>query len=257
MRAPPKAKLVGGVWLPANETHFEDWMRNSKRARTVDGRLTYQYHKLEAAMRRQPPERRRVCLDIGAHVGLWSMWLARAFERVQAFEPVPAFADIFPFNVSGENVTLHRVALGDGEGTVSITVPEGETGNAHVAIEGKHPGTRYGSGGHDTWHGVPLRRLDSFGLTRVDFIKIDVEGFERQVIAGAEQTIKTCKPNMVIEQKGNESAYGEPRDAGRRLLESWGMRSLDVLSGDHIMGWPAVAKAMAGGPAYRSPGEGG
>lgn len=239
MTQPPGAKLVGGVWLPESEVHFVEWMTASKRARVVEGKRTYQYHKLEAALRRQPRERRGICLDVGAHVGLWAMWLAREFERVHAFEPVPPFAGIFPFNVEAENVTLHRLALGDRETTVSITVPDGLTGNAHVAINGKHPGARdgNGSGAADTWHGVPMRTLDSFGFEAVDFIKIDVEGVECAVIRGGEQTIKACKPNIVIEQKGNEAAYGEPRDAALVLLKSWGMKDLEVLSGDHIMGW--------------------
>ncbi len=238
MTAPPKAKKIGGVWLPDTEDHFVDWMENSKRARVVDGKRTYQYHKLEAALRHQPEDRRRLCLDIGAHVGLWSMWLVEHFARTQAFEPVPAFADIFPHNVDMTRCRLHRVALGAAAGTVSITVPLEQTGNAHVAIPGKHPGTRYGDGtAVDTWHAVPLETLDSFDLKGVDFIKIDVEGFERAVLEGGAKTIRRDRPNIVIEQKGNEAAYGEPRDAARKLLEDWGMKRLEVLSGDWIMGW--------------------
>ena len=82
-----------------------------------------------------------------------------------------------------------------------------------------------------------MKTLDSFGFEAVDFIKIDVEGYELPMIRGGEQTIKACKPNIVIEQKGNEAAYGEPRDAALVLLKSWGMMDLEVLSGDHIMGW--------------------
>lgn len=238
MRAPVDAKKIGGVWLPASERHFVDWMANSKRARVVDGRRTYQYHKLAAALRHQPEDRRRLCLDIGAHVGLWSMWLARAFAHTHAFEPVPAFAEIFPHNVDMTRCSLHRVALGRAPGTVSITVPLGQTGNAHVAIAGKHPGTRYGDGtDSDTWHAVPLATLDSFGFEGVDLVKIDVEGFERAVLEGGEATIRRDRPHIVLEQKGNEAAYGEPRDAARSLLESWGMTPREVLSGDWIMGW--------------------
>ncbi len=235
---PPHAKLVGGVWLPDNEDHFVDWMRHSKRARRVDGKLTYQYHKLEAALAYLPPTRRRVCVDVGAHVGLWSMWLAPAFDHVHAFEPVPLFADIFPWNVAGDNVMLRRTALGACEDTVEITVPDGQTGGAHISIGGKHPGNKYASGGTSVFPGLPMRTLDSFGLDDVDFIKIDVEGTERQVIEGAAHTIGTCRPLIVIEQKGNEVAYGQSRNAAAALLTTWGMRDLRVLAGDHIMGWP-------------------
>ncbi len=236
--APPRAKLVGGVWLPDNEDHFADWMRHSKHARRVAGKLTYQYHKLEAALAHLPPGRRRICVDVGAHVGLWSMWLTSAFDRVHAFEPAPPFADIFPWNVAGGNVTLHRTALGDRDDTVEITVPHGQTGGAHVSIAGRHPGNKYAHGATSVYCGLPMRTLDSFGLDSVDFIKIDVEGTERHVIEGASRTIKTCRPLIVIEQKGNEVAYGHVRDEAAALLAAWGMRDLEVLSGDHIMDWP-------------------
>lgn len=235
---PPGAKLVGGVWLPETEIHFVEWMENSKRARVVEGKRTYQYHKLEAALRHQPPERRRVCLDIGAHVGLWAMWLVREFALVRSFEPVPAFAEIYPFNVDMAKARLHRVALGREARSVTITVPLDQTGNAHVSIAGHHPGTRYGNREEiDLWHAVPMRTLDSFGFEDVDFIKIDVEGLERAVVEGGERTIRTWRPNIVVEQKGNEAAYGEPRDAALTLLKSWGMKPLEVLSGDWVMGW--------------------
>ncbi len=236
-KAPRRAKLVGGVWLPDNEDHFADWMLHSKRARRVDGKATYQYHKLEAALRHQPAERRRVCLDIGAHVGLWAMWLVREFERIHAFEPVPPFAEIFPHNLGMANVSLHKVALGERQDTVAITVPDGQTGGAHVSIEGRHPGNKYARDSESVYRDISMRTLDSFALDKVDFIKIDVEGYELQVIRGGERTIKAWRPNIVIEQKGNEAAYGQRRDAAADLLRAWGMRDLEVLSGDHIMTW--------------------
>ena len=234
---PPGAKLVGGVWLPATETHFVDWMMTSKRARVVDGKRTYQYHKLEAALAHQPPERRRVALDIGAHVGLWAMWLTRDYDRVEAFEPVPLFAGILPFNVDMARCTLHRTALGAEAGTISIVVPLEQTGGAHVAARAP-VNVKYNPAGEtDTWHAIEVVTLDSLDFPTVDFIKIDVEGWEPQVLRGAKETIRRCRPNIVVECKGNDTAYGETRDAAKTLLESWGMKPLQVLSGDWIMGW--------------------
>lgn len=236
---PPNAKKVGGVWLPASETHFEEWMTRSKRARRVDGRLTYQYHKLEAALALQPRGRRSVALDIGAHVGLWAMWLTRAFDHVHAFEPAPPHAAILPFNMTRPNWTLHRCALGERAGRIDLTVPCAQTGGAYVeAGRVGAAGAKYdAAGSRDTWHGLPLRTLDSFGFETVDFIKIDVEGVERAVLAGGRETIRRCRPNVVVEQKGNDAHYGEPRDAALALLRSWGMKPLKVLSGDWILGW--------------------
>lgn len=237
--SPANAKRVGGVWLPASETHFADWMTRSKRARRVEGKLTYQYHKLEAALAHQPPERRRVALDIGAHVGLWAMWLTRHFDHLHAFEPAPPHAAILPFNMTRPNWTLHRCALGERAGRIDLTVPCAQTGGAYLEAGRVGPaGAQYDAGGsRDTWHGLPMRTLDSFGFETVDFIKIDVEGVERAVITGGRETIRRCRPNIVVEQKGNEAHYGEPRDAARALLTAWGMRPVGCLSGDWILTW--------------------
>jgi hypothetical protein len=75
------------------------------------------------------------------------------------------------------------------------------------------------------------------GFENVDFIKIDVEGYELPVVKGAVETITACKPNMVIEQKGNDRFYGQDRAAALSFLMGLGMKQLDVISGDYILGW--------------------
>lgn len=233
MNEPRHAKLVGGVWLPKSEVHFVDMMlHNRKRTRVVAGKHTYQYHKIEAVLRHQPAARRRVCLDIGAHVGLWAMWLTEAFALVHSFEPVPLHANLFERNVEMAKARLHRVALGRESGSVSVTVPLQQTGGAHVATP-----QASSDADSETWHGVPMVTLDSLNIADVDLIKIDVEGYELPVIEGGRETIVRWRPNIVIEQKGNEAAFGEPRNAAVRCLKDWGMREIQVISGDYIMGW--------------------
>jgi methyltransferase, FkbM family len=233
-----QGKLVGGVWLPATETHLEDMMiRNPKGMRVIDGKATYQFKKLEAAL--GLCKRRGVAVDIGAHCGLWSMWLVKHFGQVHAFEPVPLHRELFWRNVKAENVALHAMALGETEDAITMQVPLETTGNAHIAIAGQHPGT------HGVEHperfyevpNVPLRRLDSLGIVGVDFLKIDVEGVERAVIAGAEKTIRRDKPIIVIEQKGNDRAYGDAPNAAVKLLQSWGAKIEREISGDYLMRW--------------------
>ncbi|MDZ4253977.1 MAG: hypothetical protein U1A72_15515, partial [Sulfuritalea sp.] len=60
----------GGWHFPDGEAHFPDWMR--KRNEVVDGRLTYQYHKLSAAMAHV--KQFRVAVDVGAHIGTWAYY---------------------------------------------------------------------------------------------------------------------------------------------------------------------------------------
>ncbi len=229
-------RLVGGVWLPASETHMVEVM--AAKPQMVDGKLTYQYRKLEKAL--SLVKQFRTALDIGAHCGLWSMHLVKRFQHVHAFEPIPLHRELFAKNVDMRNVTLHAVALGESEGFVSMTTPDETTGNSHVSIKGQHPGT-HGVSHPDLHHktgDIPIVRLDSLNRTEVDFIKIDVEGFERAVVAGGEQTIRREKPVIIIEQKGNDSAYGDAPKAALSLLQKWGAVVAKEISGDFILQWP-------------------
>lgn len=232
-----QSRVVGGVHLPATELHLADMMQGPKQ-RTVDGKLTYQYKKLEAALKHVT--NRKLAIDIGGHVGLWSMWLVKEFKRVVAFEPVPEHRELFLLNVDMTTCTMLPYALGTEAKIEEMEIPLETTGNAHIAIGKRHPGTRHvpHPDSFRVVYGVEVRRLDSFpNLDDVGFIKIDVEGFERQVVEGGKELILRAKPIMVVEQKKNESAYGQEEDAARKLLESWGMKPIREISGDWIMGW--------------------
>lgn len=228
------AQLVGGVWLPETEVHFVKMMtqqhgKGAKNYREVDGKLTYQYRKLEDACNRIPKERRRVALDVGAHVGLWAMWLVREFQYVHCFEPIPLHGDLLSHNMPSDNYELHRVALGDKAGRVRIDVPPGVTGNAHVV-----PGAP----------NTDMVTLDSFqfdpsGFHMVDFIKIDVEGFELQVVQGAKATLLAHRPYMVLEQKGNDVKLmgSKVRNEALDWCKGIGMRAVHEIGGDWFLDW--------------------
>lgn len=206
--------------------------------REVDGKLTYQYRKLERAMRLVPADRRRHAVDIGAHVGLWSMHLVKLFGHVTAFEPNLSLWDLFLWNLDGcAKVTLHRVALGQASGTAELVVYQGHSGHSHVGAIGE-PIKEIGQGhALERLQPVSIEPLDQFGLDEVDFIKIDVEGLERQVVLGAAETIRRCRPVIVVEQKGQDVALGYKRDGALALLQKMGMRSADCIGGDYFMVW--------------------
>lgn len=213
-----------GVYLPDGEKHLVDWM--NKAGELVDGKGTYQIKKLRAAL--SYVKQFRTAVDAGAHCGLWSMQLVKRFQKVEAFEPVRAHRDCWEANVNGlvklGKDMLHPCALGDHEDMIKITTEATSSGDSRVG----------GSGD------IPMHTLDSFNLQDVDFIKIDTEGFELYVINGAEETIKRCRPVMVVEQKGHGMKYfGFKQEEGVELLKSWGMISLQApMAGDWIMGWP-------------------
>lgn len=230
----PNAKLVGGVWLPEDERHFVYMMLENKKAhRVVDGKATYQYRKLEAAMKNIPRERRRRCVDIGAYTGLWAMWLAKEFAFVECFEPMP-YAEILPHNMPSDNYALHRIALGEEPGVVAMGYPDGVVGNCHVLDSAK----ARACGIAKEVAGIEMRTLDSFAFEEVDFIKIDVEGFELQVVKGAKETLLRNRPYMILEQKGNDEKFeGQKRNEALRWCQRLGMVPRWEIGGDWFLSW--------------------
>lgn len=212
-------KQIAGIWLPDHETHLEPYLLSGPK---VDGRGTYQKHKYDAALALIPKERRRLALDVGAHVGTWSRLMALDFERVAAFEPVPEHCECWEMNVTAGNARLERCALGDKPGRINVEVTGGHSG---------HSMTR--SGGH-----IPIARLDVVLEDEPDFIKIDCEGYELFVVRGAERTIREDCPVIVVEQKpGMGAAYGVGDTAAVDLLKSWGARVAWEVGGDFCLVW--------------------
>jgi FkbM family methyltransferase len=210
-----------GWWFPDTEDHFPKMLAKSI---SKGGPAEYQYQVRNKSLAHV--KQFRTCIDIGANVGLWSRDLVKKFERVIAFEPVPLFRECLEKNVTGKNFFISPMALGDQDTTARMNITEGNTGHTHIDP------TSIGSG--DT----PVVKLDNLKFDNVDYIKMDCEGFEYRVIQGAEQTIKQWRPVIVVEQKPHDmysKDYGQ--FAAIALLESFGMRKLDQVKDDWIMGW--------------------
>ena len=210
-----------GWYFPDFETHFPKMLKKS-----VDKGLPPEY---QIAVRRRSIElcsKRGTALDIGANVGLWSRDLVDNFAKVVAFEPVAVFRECLEKNVSGANFFISPLALGDHDTQATMIITEGNSGHSQL-----DPAT-LGTGD------VQVVKLDNLNMEDVDYIKIDCEGYEYRVLQGAEQTVKRCRPIMVIEQKPHDAYskdYGQ--FAAIALLESWGMIKLDQIRDDWIMGW--------------------
>jgi FkbM family methyltransferase len=124
------------------------------------------------------------CIDIGSNVGMWTRELAQKFKQVYCFEPNPNFIECFNKNITENNVELFQYGLSDMEHTASqekqSTMLNEKQGN------------------------VMCKTLDSFNLKNIDFIKIDVDGFEYKVLCGAIETIKNSSPVINIEMKADK-----------------------------------------------------
>lgn len=137
-----------------------------------------------------------VICDVGANFGYYSISLAAFLNpngRVFAFEPHPKTRIHLERNIAlnqlGGMITAVPYALSDALGFAFMANRKGNTGAAHV------------SQGGDTK--IELTTLDSFcaehQLSRLDFMKIDVEGFEARVLRGAERSLRTFHPILLIE----------------------------------------------------------
>lgn len=135
--------------------------------------------------------RKKIAIDIGANKGTYAYPLSRLSAGVEAFEPQPLLADMLEKFYGKINV--HRVALSDKRGDLDLHIPVVNG----VTLTGL--ATFLPVKGEQIIMKVPLMMLDDFNFVNIGFIKIDVEGFEREVLDGAKETIKRERPVLLIE----------------------------------------------------------
>jgi FkbM family methyltransferase len=162
-------------------------------------------------------------LDIGAYAGFFTLLLSKLVGskgKVVSFEPLPANFRVLEENLklnSIQNVVLEKQAVSSNPGQISLEVPSLESSLLAGPFE------------DDDERGsmlVPSTSLDDYVFRnemRVDFIKIDVEGFEDEVLIGAERTLDTFHPIMIIElhnldnERGVHPAVDDLKKFGYRL----------------------------------------
>ena len=130
----------------------------------------------------------RTYIDVGAFNGDTSAPFVNDFKRVIAFEPSPITFPHIP-----DTVEKYNVALGNKHEIQTLKVPGGTGNPVHGSL------VRYGKGVIE--HEVPVKCLDDYNFEDVDFIKIDVEGAEINVVNGAVNTIVNWKPIVMFENK--------------------------------------------------------
>lgn len=145
-------------------------------------------------------------LDVGANIGNHSLYYAKHFKNVEAFEPHPRIAKLLRFNTEyTPNINVNEYGVGD---EISSSVMNEVSNNIGASSIGK------GS------IPIDIRTIDSFNYNDVSFMKIDVEGFEQQVLRGARETIARCNPILIVEQHRHEFANGYPETL--KIIEDMG-----------------------------------
>lgn len=213
----------------------------------IAGGGTYQAPKLIKAL--PYVKNFRHAVDVGANVGTWARVLARLFTKVDAFEPIERFRECLALNIheaDRANVTIHDCALGSEEGELEMRVSSGSSGWTH-AVPTDKKGAKFLEDVHAKQNHGPLdfqiqkaqvKTLDSFDLPRIDFLKIDVEGFEYHVLKGGAKTIARDHPTVIVEQKpGTPDRYGLPATGAVKFLQGLGATLAFEFSGDYCLYW--------------------
>lgn len=176
----------------------------------------------ETRLARRFVPRGGVCIDVGGNFGQFASYLARAAGAtglVHSFEPLEYNRRIFQtvMRLMGlRNVVVHPFAVGSRRELLRVTIPQLNTAEAHISESGEEP--------------VEVVPLDAWaveaGLTRLDFVKIDVEGFEMEVLRGASNLLSRFTPALLCEISGvSEERYGVAALEPFRFLKNLGYRS--------------------------------
>jgi FkbM family methyltransferase len=160
-----------------------------------------------------------VCVDVGAAAGLYTLVMSRLagpLGQVHSIEPLsfarPVWSKVLAAR-SAANVHHHALALGAEAGTGVMSVPIGRFGpvTGRSFLTGGSCG--FGSNAEFADHvsvDVPVSTLDCMCadacLTGLDFIKIDTEGAELQVLRGGERAIKEFRPAILVEIEARHAA---------------------------------------------------
>ena len=144
-----------------------------------------------------------VLFDVGAHIGYDSLKASAKVGprgRVVAFEPNPSILPILRDNIAASdahNVIVQPIACTDTEQTLTLfdATLGGNSGSSSLSQRNAGPVTR-----SYTVRGRPIDDvLPELGLTRVDVVKVDVEGAELLVLRGAARTLRRFHPKLIVE----------------------------------------------------------
>lgn len=133
-----------------------------------------------------------VLIDAGSNYGWHSIKSSYLCNTVYSFEPQTRIHDIQAISITEnniKNIVLHNYGLGDKNETKEMAPIDYDKLSLNIGD------LNIGVGGQV----VEVRTIDSFKFPRVDFMKIDVQGYEKYVLHGAINTIAEHKPTIVIE----------------------------------------------------------
>ncbi len=148
-------------------------------------------------------QRGMVCLDIGANIGYYVTLESKMIGdegKIIAIEPSPLNFDYLKRNMmlqTTKNIEVFNFAAGDKIGQINFVMDENESNSGRVISDDEAK----------KWSGpvtkLPVKTIDSFleeiKIDKIDFLRMDVEGYEYHIFQGMKNTIKKSKPIIQIE----------------------------------------------------------
>lgn len=189
-------KKVKSWWLPSWDTSFQQDMRSKQ----IDGHQIKQRELILNKIKTLKNFKPMLAIDIGANVGFWSRDFCKMFDKVLAYEPMSFNLECLEKNVKAKNYILKKYALGNETKTQDIMY------------------TLNNNCGSPSFHEYNLRNDKDILKTKVQikklddeldnisephksncYMKLDVQGHEKNVLQGGEKFIKKYRPIITIE----------------------------------------------------------
>lgn len=179
-------------------------------------------------------DQERNAVDIGVYRGIYSYKLSKLFKHVHSFEPNPLIYPYLKKNLTKiiKNMTIVNLAVSDSNGEIELKIP-----NRNKSLFKNNYEELYKLGCATVHKSNKIYQYNKFLVKKVklddilinesiSFIKIDVEGHEREVINGSLNIIKKNKPIIMVEIEERHS--GNPTDETIKLINNLGYESYFV-----------------------------
>lgn len=163
-------------------------------------------------------------VQAGGNLGIFPKRLSEIFKTVYTFEPDRELFVKMTRNAPEENIIRFQAALGCKRELVGMSrVRRDDKENNHEGIT------------HVSGSGViPTMILDDLRLPVLDLLYLDIEGFEKNAITGAQNTIARCRPVIACEINKSVAFMGLTRDDVRNFIISLGYRLEKRVSSDEV-----------------------
>lgn len=193
-----KIEKVNNFWVPSNDIHIDDWRAGKPFTQNKCLNKFIKYCESQS-------KKFKLILDVGAWCGTWTRAMQPFAEKIVAFEP-----DKTHFKCLQRNATINcdprMEAVGSEIKWISLT-EDNFTQAKRIHKQGD----------------IRMVTLDYFDFKNVDMIKIDVEGYEMEVLKGAKKTLENVK-FLMIELNNNTKKYGSSNQEVEKYIASLGFK---------------------------------